>query len=357
MYESVSLIVHALPAMSSHDKNPFAHSRRYLRCGKVGPDGKLTERFPKMMRWHFDGRCIREASQARFCSIDLTGYITGRVPKPGKEYRLDICQANSIDPVKSSVLREYAAQVVIAERVPVDELLALVRDRQLPVDECFKRVLREAQQVQDEKGDDVALHKYVLSLNCPLSQMRIADPCRGANCEHIQCYDARFYLTVNSRRETWDCPVCNKPAPLESLRIDAWMARVLGEADPSVVDIELQPDGSWVPVADDDSDDDEADAREAASRKRPRVSTGGDGSRSSAPEQVLHSPPPQQTLLHRLPWNNSNATSASSSAGAAAAHAPGSAHQPSQQLHQPPGRADGARAIGILGADEHDMQR
>jgi hypothetical protein len=288
---------------------------------------------------------------------------------------LDVCQANTFDPVKSSVLREYAAQIVIAERVPVEELLARVRGHQLPADECFRRVLREAQQVQDEKGDDVALHKFILSLNCPLSQMRMADPCRGANCEHLQCYDARFYLTVNSRRETWECPVCNKPAPLESLRVDVWMARVLAEADAGVVDIELQADGTWVPVADDDSDDSDSqrgDPRDMWSRKRRRVSAsggGGGGGGGSAgiavPESVLASPvmhsvlsqsrpPPQQmgghSLVHRLPWNSAPASAApTTSYGSVSSLCP-----ISQQLRGPLAHTDAGSSLSV---DESEMQR
>lgn len=58
-------------------------------------------------------------------------------------------------------------------------------------------------------------------------------------CTHLQCFDASIYLQMNERLVTaclgpyhinntcdmyrkarWVCPVCDKPAPVESLVVD-----------------------------------------------------------------------------------------------------------------------------------------
>lgn len=157
---------------------------------------------------------------------------------------------------------------MIAEAVPVQQLVDKLRLAVVPEAVAFERVLAEVRQADAEKDDDVVLQKVVVSLNCPLSQMRIALPCRGVHCAHLQCVDATFYLTVNSRRETWLCPVCNKQTPLESLRVDGWMVGVLAKAPPEVADVQLNEDGSWVAVA---SDEVSASAARDEARKRRRI--------------------------------------------------------------------------------------
>jgi E3 SUMO-protein ligase PIAS1 len=67
---------------------------------------------------------------------------------------------------------------------------------------------------------DVVATSQNLSLKCPLSYMRLSRPCRGVNCNHIQCFDATSYLQLQEQGPQWLCPICNKPAPFEHLAID-----------------------------------------------------------------------------------------------------------------------------------------
>lgn len=85
--------------------------RIYLRCGKFDGAGALVSSFPRMIRWYLDGQHITEAAQTRFCPIDITGHmqVGGRVG--ARTYRLEVYQANRMDPVPNSTLRKYAAQV------------------------------------------------------------------------------------------------------------------------------------------------------------------------------------------------------------------------------------------------------
>ena len=53
-----------------------------------------------------------------------------------------------------------------------------------------------------------------------LLQTRMELPAKGRHCSHIQCFDLRPFLSMNARRPTWSCAVCNKPVLFESLRID-----------------------------------------------------------------------------------------------------------------------------------------
>lgn len=67
---------------------------------------------------------------------------------------------------------------------------------------------------------DVRATELRVSLTCSLSQQRISLPCRPDTCAHVRCFDLLAYLSINEREETWECPVCLEPAPLDTLRFD-----------------------------------------------------------------------------------------------------------------------------------------
>ena len=60
-----------------------------------------------------------------------------------------------------------------------------------------------------------------VSLKCPLGLMRIREPCRGACCRHLQCFDLATFLTFAESTSRWECPVCDKLIDFEDLAIDA----------------------------------------------------------------------------------------------------------------------------------------
>jgi len=57
------------------------------------------------------------------------------------------------------------------------------------------------------------------SLICPMSQVPITCPGRGAECYHSQCFDLREFLILQIG-DDWKCPICNSPIDYESLRYD-----------------------------------------------------------------------------------------------------------------------------------------
>jgi E3 SUMO-protein ligase PIAS1 len=67
---------------------------------------------------------------------------------------------------------------------------------------------------------DIVTTASVLSLKCPLSTLRISLPIRSVTCRHNQCFDATSYLQLQEQGPTWSCPICNNPAPFDSLAVD-----------------------------------------------------------------------------------------------------------------------------------------
>ena len=70
---------------------------------------------------------------------------------------------------------------------------------------------------------DIEATSQKLSLKCPITYMRLGLPCRATTCTHIQCFDAASYLQLQEQGPQWICPICEKPAPFESLAVDEYV--------------------------------------------------------------------------------------------------------------------------------------
>ena len=49
-----------------------------------------------------------------------------------------------------------------------------------------------------------------LTLRDPISISRIELPCKSWDCEHVACFDAQTFLSLNEQTPTWNCPICNR---------------------------------------------------------------------------------------------------------------------------------------------------
>ncbi|VDP06663.1 unnamed protein product [Soboliphyme baturini] len=81
-----------------------------------------------------------------------------------------------------------------------------------------------------------------------LSRRRLEYPCRSSVCKHLQCFDAKVFLEMNEKRASWICPVCYHPALYKDLIIDEYFINVIKQLPPGCSEIEINDDGSWVPV-------------------------------------------------------------------------------------------------------------
>mmetsp|Transcript_47292 Transcript_47292/g.122273 ORF Transcript_47292/g.122273 Transcript_47292/m.122273 type:complete len:275 (+) Transcript_47292:1196-2020(+) len=115
------------------------------------------------------------------------------------------------------------------------------------------QALRQLQTFIGEQDAEVEAHKVTVELNCPISRSRMEIPVRGADCKHMQCFDARWFVTVfEGSRSQRKCTVCQTPIPtLRDLVIDGLQVQMLRDvqADESALSVHLARDGSWV-VAD-----------------------------------------------------------------------------------------------------------
>ncbi|XP_022802721.1 zinc finger MIZ domain-containing protein 2-like [Stylophora pistillata] len=109
-------------------------------------------------------------------------------------------------------------------------LQSLLRKRLLPAEHLIHRVKRNFPLSSCTAGgtDDSVEQKAIkVSLTCSITFRRITLPVRGHDCKHIQCFDLESYLDLNSKRESWKCPVCSETAPVVGLEVDPFIWCIL----------------------------------------------------------------------------------------------------------------------------------
>ena len=121
---------------------------------------------------------------------------------------------------------------------------------------CFVKVSRPAFHIgsllltetvrrKAEDPDEIVATSTVLSLKDPVGYTRITTPCRGVGCNHVQCFDASYYLQLQEQAPTWTCPICNRPAPWEQLALDQYVNDILNNTPKTVEAVTLEPTGAW----------------------------------------------------------------------------------------------------------------
>ncbi|EOD25462.1 hypothetical protein EMIHUDRAFT_443630 [Emiliania huxleyi CCMP1516] len=100
--------------------------------------------------------------------------------------------------------------------------------------------------VLDDDDDECVASSVQLSLNCPLTRLRIGTPVRAAGCSHVECFDLDAWLQCQraAKLPNWLCPICSSPASPPELRVCSWMQSVLAGTAETTREVIIQPDGS-----------------------------------------------------------------------------------------------------------------
>ena len=89
--------------------------------------------------------------------------------------------------------------------------------------------------------------ELIVSLLCPLTCLRIKYPVKGEECKHISCFDLGNILAYAREMAVWSCPICSKPVPFDSLRIDNFLTDALRGTQTDHQQISLYPNKPWEP--------------------------------------------------------------------------------------------------------------
>ncbi|KAI8881243.1 zf-MIZ-domain-containing protein [Backusella circina FSU 941] len=146
---------------------------------------------------------------------------------------------NTVELVYIQTEKQYASCIYIVERRPVQDLLAEMKEKRwLPKED----VLEKIQSTQED--NDIVMESETISTRCPLAFTRIVTPCRSRHCNHLQCFDAVTYLTMNEQTPTWACPVCYKKInDWEDLVVDGYFTEMLKNTPKHIESVKVEPTG------------------------------------------------------------------------------------------------------------------
>ena len=95
------------------------------------------------------------------------------------------------------------------------EVLASIEWRNIETPESIvEKIIKNSQPME------IAPNLQFVTDLCPITGRQIKTPGRGAGCAHAQCFDMVAFIQNAQQTGSWNCPICGKPIPLETLRYD-----------------------------------------------------------------------------------------------------------------------------------------
>ncbi|CAF3435789.1 unnamed protein product [Fusarium graminearum] len=197
---------------------------------------------------------------------EVKANLRGLKNKPGSTRPVDITKAlrlrpkytNNVDftyalTSKAGLSQKFYLLVNICKITSVEELASRISNgKRISIDSVKQE--RERAIVNAKAQDpDVVATSQVLSLKCPLSYMRLALPCRGLSCTHLQCFDATSYLQLQEQGPQWQCPICYKSATFDQLAVDGYVKDILAKTSKSQETVTIEPNGDWHTKSSEDS--------------------------------------------------------------------------------------------------------
>ncbi|KAL4400807.1 E3 SUMO-protein ligase Pli1 [Malassezia pachydermatis] len=130
--------------------------------------------------------------------------------------------------------------IALCKVTSAETLTAQLKQKQYRSKESVIAMMqRKAQDEEIETGAST------LRLTCPLTYVRMVTPCRANTCDHIQCFDALSFYSMNEQSPQWQCPVCSQDIKSEDLRMDGYVEDILRRVPHDLEAVLVEADGSW----------------------------------------------------------------------------------------------------------------
>lgn len=119
----------------------------------------------------------------------------------------------------------------------------------------------KAQKILNEDDEELQMETMRMSLQCPISYCRMKFPVRSKFCDHIQCFDAQWYLEAQRQVPLWECPVCQEKLKLSDIRICDYTTEILNNCkNDNDEQVEIRKDGSYKYLENDSDGMDDSDS-------------------------------------------------------------------------------------------------
>ncbi|KAI3404692.2 SIZ1 [Candida oxycetoniae] len=216
-------------------------TRLYLMCGKQGKENASSTnnvqiQYPSQVEVYLNDAKItqsfRGTSKVGTASpIDLTDSI---LPPP---------KLNTIHLAYEAIDANFLVYLYIAETIPLKK----IKNRILSKPKISKRhTIAELQKVEDSDG--IIMSDYQVSLKDPWGCMRIRYATKSVYCDHLQCFDATFFLAKQLQSPLWECPYCVKPVKIDDLAGCEFFDEILQSTSEDTEHVLISKDAKWQPV-------------------------------------------------------------------------------------------------------------
>lgn len=151
---------------------------------------------------------------------------------------------NTISLIKYKEPNIYVACVYIVWSKSENQLIEeIINTSQISVEESkvfIKKVLHS-------NDEDIIPDSIRFSLKCPFTYTFLEIPTRGANCDHIQCFNLPSYINMQktSKVNRWRCPICK--GFIYDMIVDNYLAQIINECQliEDAEMLEIFPDASY----------------------------------------------------------------------------------------------------------------
>ncbi|QLL30712.1 hypothetical protein HG536_0A05270 [Torulaspora globosa] len=216
--------------------------RLYLLCGAYGNAPSAAGEYIQ----------FPHPNEIRFNNVQVKDNVRGLKNKLGTAKPADLTpylrpypQQNILEVVYAFTKNEYCIYCYIVEVVTPEHLLEEVLKRPKIIKAATLNYIKKC---LSEEEDDLITTSTVMTLQCPVSYTRMRYPVKSIMCNHLQCYDALWYIYSQLQVPTWQCPVCQIDIKLSDLAICEYVDEILKNSNEDVEQVELSTDGSWRPL-------------------------------------------------------------------------------------------------------------
>ncbi|CAI5757640.1 unnamed protein product [Candida verbasci] len=193
-----------------------------------------------------------EINKSRIPSKNFTG-LKG---KAGTSQPIDITNflnrppsLNSITLRYQQTTKDFMAYIYIIELVPIENILLDIKKRSIKMSETLK-IIKQA-----DNENELTMTAETVTLNDPITRVRMNTPVQSIYCRHYQCFDAYFFLLAQKQLPSMSCPVCNMTIRMDHLAISEYVMDILNRTTEEDEEIRINPDGTWQVLQNDNDDD------------------------------------------------------------------------------------------------------
>ncbi|ORY39223.1 hypothetical protein LY90DRAFT_510720 [Neocallimastix californiae] len=201
--------------------------------------------------------------------------------------------------------KTYLFVIIFCSSKTLDQFLGSLKE--LSIDEVKEKMFKKNKQNVD---DDIVSTSNTLSLQCPVSLVRISNPTKFRPCLHLNCVDASSMFQMYSRFSIWHCPVCNKKFDYKELVIDGYIKNILNSIPSSVSSVTISPEGNFTyqqtPESDYESDSNSESEKKSSKNDIPVIDLTLDDDSDIEPPPVMNFPSDSMRSINFGPMTSQN---------------------------------------------------